>query len=236
MKETMPYWYLAVFHFPSFPQPDLEHSLISLGPVQGPVPRADESCRQEGKNSQQVKQIGHWEQINWSAYQCSSSLHSTVVSSILTTKVRSFIGHKDLSGHPICPVVDRGGVNFCRKDCRKQLVDPLYCKAYIPLRHKNLCVGSSRWLRPPMRNFTLEIPTCWYLKMLKFALPPTRYPNVSQWNIGCVGSQTQNSRAGHVHFFFLCVDFIRVGSHFSVDYGLKLLVSATKLLSKLISF
>ena len=31
----------------------------------------------------------------------------------------------------------------------------------------------------------------------------------------------QISQIGHVHFFFLCVDFIRVGSRFSVKYGLK---------------
>ena len=49
----------------------------------------------------------------------------------------------------------------------------------------------------------------------------TRDPHASQWNIGCVGSQTQSSRIGHVHFFFFCVDFIRVGSRFSVEYGLK---------------
>ena len=87
-------------------------------------------------------------------------------------------------------------------------------KAYIPLRRKNTRAGSLHWLRPPRRNFALEMPTCCYLKMLKsalpptrilkFALPPTRNPNASQWNIGCVGSQTQNSCVGHVHIFFLC--------------------------------
>ena len=29
-------------------------------------------------------------------------------------------------------------------------------------------------------------------------------PNASQWNIGCVGSPTQNFRVGNVHFIF-CV-------------------------------
>ena len=71
------------------------------------------------------------------------------------------------------------------------------CKAYIPVRRK---------------IFALGIPTCWYLKTrkfvfsptpnLRFALPPTRNHNASQWNIGCVGSPTQNFRVGHVHFFF----------------------------------
>ena len=55
---------------------------------------------------------------------------------------------------------------------------------------------------------------------LKFAFDPTRNPNSSQWNKGCVGSPTQNSGVGHVHFTFFCVNFIRVGSRFSVEYGL----------------
>ena len=73
-------------------------------------------------------------------------------------------------------------------------------------------------LDPQRHNLALEIPTCWYPKTLKFALtptqilkftlPPTQNPNASQWNIGCVGSQTQNFHIGHVHFTFFCVDFI----------------------------
>ena len=96
-----------------------------------------------------------------------------------------------------------------------------FLKAYIPLRRKNIYVGSLPWPRPPTQNFEMGVPTCWYLKMLKFAFPPTRNPNASQWNIGCVGSQTQISCVGHVHFSFYDVDFIRVGSHFSAEYGLK---------------
>ena len=76
------------------------------------------------------------------------------------------------------------------------ILKPIFhCNAYIPLQHKNI---------------VLSIPTCWYLKTLKFALPPTRNiifelpptkkKNTSQWNIGCVGSPTQNFRIGHVHF------------------------------------
>ena len=67
---------------------------------------------------------------------------------------------------------------------------------------------------------------CWYLKTLEFALapmrilkvalPPTRKPNPSQWNIGCVGSQTQNFRVGHVHFMLsLLMSFA-----FVMEYGL----------------
>ena len=44
--------------------------------------------------------------------------------------------------------------------------------------------------------------------------------NGSQWNIGCVESPTQKIHVGHVHFFFFGVDFISVGSRFSVEYGL----------------
>ena len=41
----------------------------------------------------------------------------------------------------------------------------------------------------------------------KICVSPTQNPNASQWNIGCVGYQTQNSRIGHVHFHVFCVSF-----------------------------
>ena len=44
-----------------------------------------------------------------------------------------------------------------------------------------------------------RIPTCWYL-LLKVAFYPTRNPNASQWNIGCVGSLALGLCVGHVHF------------------------------------
>ena len=44
--------------------------------------------------------------------------------------------------------------------------------------------------------------------MLKFALPPTQNPNVSRWNIGCVGSHGIGTRVGHVHFMlFVSISF-----------------------------
>ena len=72
-----------------------------------------------------------------------------------------------------------------------------------------------------MRNFALGIPTCWYLKMLKLALPsmqilkfafdPTRNTNASQWNIGCVGSPKLFSHVGHVLFMlFVLISFVLV--------------------------
>ena len=103
------------------------------------------------------------------------------------------------------------------------------CSAYIPLRHKNISVGSLRWLRPPTRNFALGMPTCCYLKTLKFLLPPTqiikfalppmRNPNVSQWNIGCIGSQTQISGIGHVHLIFLVSISFALGPVFQWNMG-----------------
>ena len=103
-------------------------------------------------------------------------------------------------------------------------------KAYIPLDPKPFALGPGVGFDPQRHNFAMGIPTCWYLKTLKFALfptrnikfvlPPAQNPNASQWNIGCVGSQTHNFRVGHVHFIFWCGDFIRIGSRFSVEYGL----------------
>ena len=43
-------------------------------------------------------------------------------------------------------------------------------KAYIPLQGKTTAIRASRWVSPPTRKLALG---CWYLKTLKFALPPT---------------------------------------------------------------
>ena len=59
---------------------------------------------------------------------------------------------------------------------------------------------------------------------IQFALPLMQSPNASKWNIGWVWSPTLNFRVGHVHFIFWDVDFIRVGSRFSVEHGLYILV------------
>ena len=72
---------------------------------------------------------------------------------------------------------------------------------------KTFALGPGVGLDPQRQNFASGIPTCWYLKMrnprrqtLIFALPPMPTPDASQWNIGGVGSPTQNIRVGHVHF------------------------------------
>ena len=91
------------------------------------------------------------------------------------------------------------------------------------------CVG----LDPQLHNFALGIQTCWYLKMLKFALPPTpnlkfalpptQTPNASQWNIGPqYGSPTQNLLALALYIsFFLCRFHSRWVLFFSGIYALK---------------
>ena len=79
---------------------------------------------------------------------------------------------------------------------------------------KTFALGPGIGLDPQRHSFALGKPTCWYLKMLKFALPPMQSPNVSQWNLGCVGSPMQNSRVGHVHFMlFVLISFALVIQH-----------------------
>ena len=107
----------------------------------------------------------------------------------------------------------------------------LQCKYCLkPIFHcdtKPYALGCGVGLDPQRHNFALPIPTCWYLKMLKFAfspkanlkfaLPLMRTPNASQWNIGCVGSPTQNFHVGHVH----CRLFVSISyALFAVEYGL----------------
>ena len=79
-------------------------------------------------------------------------------------------------------------------------------KTYIPLQGKTIRVG----LDTHCHNFTLGIPTCWYLKTLKFALPPTPTLNASRWNIGGVGSQCKGLALGMYISCCLCIIF-RIG-------------------------
>ena len=98
------------------------------------------------------------------------------------------------------------------------LLDLDLCKAYILLRHKTIRVGSLLWLGHPMPNFALPIPTCWYLKTLKFAFLPT--PNLRL----CLVPNAKFLR-WQCTFHFFCVDFICVWwptqTKFPVHYGLK---------------
>ena len=100
---------------------------------------------------------------------------------------------------------------FIGGKCHQWIHKPiLHCNANL------LGLGPCIGLDPQCFNFALGIPTCWYLKMREFPLhlmpnlnlPPTRNPNASQWNIGCLGSQMQISRVGHVHLsFFMLISF-----------------------------
>ena len=62
---------------------------------------------------------------------------------------------------------------------------------------------------------------------LKVAFYPTRNPNASQWNIGCVGCQRKVFASG-MYISFFCVHFICVGqptqTRFLVEYGLQLMI------------
>ena len=96
----------------------------------------------------------------------------------------------------------------------------LYFLSLYSTAMQNIRVGSSCWLRPQRHNFAVEIPTCWYLKTLKFTLPctptlkfvlsPMPTPNAYRWNIGGVGSQTRGAGVGHVDFMF----FVSISSAF----------------------
>ena len=98
---------------------------------------------------------------------------------------------------------------------------------FKPIFHcdaKPFMLGPGVGLDPQHHNFALGIPTCWFLKTLKFAfaptqtlkfaLPPTPTPNASRWNIGGVGSPTQGAGIGHVHLMFFVLISLRA-------YGLK---------------
>ena len=86
---------------------------------------------------------------------------------------------------------------------------------------KPFALGPDVGLDPQRQNFASEIPTCWYLKTLRFALPPTLKfalptkptPNTSRWNIGSIGSAKFSAKFScwPCRFHVVCVNFISVG-------------------------
>ena len=96
------------------------------------------------------------------------------------------------------------------------------CKAHIPLETGFALGTKSKWNQHKKmanaRNFVWD-PTQPIFHWLalgvlrwvtrKVCVTQRKTPNASQWNIGCVGSQTQISCVGHVHFmFFVLISFV----------------------------
>ena len=50
------------------------------------------------------------------------------------------------------------------------------------------------------------------MRNLKVAFYPTRNPNASLWNIGCIGSLALGLCVGHVHFIFFVLISFALGS------------------------
>ena len=55
----------------------------------------------------------------------------------------------------------------------------------------------------------------------KISVTPNANPNTSQWNIGWVGSLTQNLCISHVHFSFLVSISFALGPVFQWNMGLR---------------
>ena len=100
-------------------------------------------------------------------------------------------------------------------------------KAYIPLRHKTIHVGSLHWLRPPMPQFRVGDTNMLVSKKAKICVTPNSKHKI------CI-TPNANPQRESVEYrlrwdLFLCwpctfsffgVDFICVGSRFSVEYVL----------------
>ena len=97
---------------------------------------------------------------------------------------------------------------------------------------KLLALGPLVGLDPQRQNFALGILTCRYQKTLKFALPLTRTPNASQWNIGYVGSPGVGARVGHVHFMLFIFCSLALGTQcepsFQCNTGLSVTLEMPK--------
>ena len=95
-------------------------------------------------------------------------------------------------------------------------------KAYIPLRRKTIRVGYWHWLGHPTPQFCVTYTNMLVSKNAKICITPnvtakirvTQTPtlNTSRWNIGGVGSPTQNSGIGHVDFMLFVSFSLALGS------------------------
>ena len=118
------------------------------------------------------------------------------------------------NGYVNCHYFFNFNVDFKKVSCCMSNLKPIFhCDT------KKVALGPGVGLAPQRHYFALGIPTCWYLKMLnfafpptqniKFAFPPTQNPNASQWNIGCVGSLALGLCVGHVRFIFFVLISLR---------------------------
>ena len=92
---------------------------------------------------------------------------------------------------------------------KKLSCQPVKFKAYIPLRRKISGVRGWRWAMPPTPEFCSQRNP---MQNLIFVFYPTRNPNASQWNIGCVGSLALGLCVGHELFIFLVLISFALGS------------------------
>ena len=89
-------------------------------------------------------------------------------------------------------------------------------KAYIPLRRKISALGPCVGPDPQGvgdTNMLVSKNAKIYVFLNakpKICVAPVQNPNASQWNMGCVGLQTQHFHVGNVHFNSFCADFICV--------------------------
>ena len=88
----------------------------------------------------------------------------------------------------------------------------VYSKAYNPLGCKTTGVGANTIFCVGDTNMLVS-------KNAIICLTPNEKHKI------CVSPNANPQRVGHVHFIYVDVDFIRVGSRFSVEYGLKLSMS-----------
>ena len=108
--------------------------------------------------------------------------------------------------------------------CQIKLRQHRNCKAYIPPEHKIHGVGGWRWTMPPTPGFcvwdtNMLVSKIWKFAFpdakpptpnLKFALAPMPNPDASQWNIGCVGSQSKMLALAMYISCFLCRFHLRL--------------------------
>ena len=100
-----------------------------------------------------------------------------------------------------------GSASKIKIDLLGNLQEKDHVKPIFHCDAKPFTLGTGVGLDPQRHTFASMLVS-FALGDANFSRHPMQNPNASQWNIGCIGFQTENFLIGHVHFmFFVLISF-----------------------------
>ena len=100
---------------------------------------------------------------------------------------------------------------FFQIQCHRDLL------AHMTLRHKTICIGSWRWLRPSTPQFLIGDTNMLASKNGKMCVTPERWP--CRFHVACVnlGSQREPSNQWNIGFRLCCYGIVSTCTHMGIQ-------------------